>query len=210
MEGSGQPAAQAGQEAFATFASALEDDEDALKAVADLESRRGCNSDLLILLCWLAASGRGGVDHDEISTLLDTADHWRRNVSRRFPEMVSQAQDLSLLLPPAVLASFLHDTTALEQSARRIERSLLLDAVAERRPKDGDLAQRAVALAASLTAYFGALEISAVPRDRIMAASLIRFVVPDLAADKLAALAQLKSLAGDGRSIFQHEVNWIR
>ncbi|MEQ9175474.1 MAG: hypothetical protein RIL09_12430, partial [Alphaproteobacteria bacterium] len=169
--------------ALAAFAARLEAAEDAHQAVGDLASRRGCNRDLLILLCWLAASGRPALDGDAIAVLLDTADAWRRTVSDRVAEMALQAQAQSALLPPATLDSFLRDAAALELSARHIERALMLDGVADSSVTPAPAADdhaAAPALAHSLTAYFSALGIAAVPRDRVMVARLLRVVAPHL------------------------------
>ncbi len=164
-----------------------------------LQDETGVHVNLLLLACWLAASGRGTLDDADLKRARGISEPWQREVVGPLRDVRRQIkgwpEDASDRPAPDAAAreDYRKKVIGLEVEGERLEQEVL--AVAFDRPaEDHPAADRAADAAASLGAYFSQLRIAMDARERGNLATLLGAAFPEL--DR----AAIEALPGINRS----------
>jgi uncharacterized protein (TIGR02444 family) len=158
------------------------------EACLDLQDRHGINVNVVLLCCWLSASGRDSFEDDELAQALATVEDWRDQVvlplrtARRYLKGSVGAAERHLA------DNIRRVVTETEIHAEHVEQ-LMLSAVIQR-PGTGsfDVAAQANAAAENLTAYMAHCSVDSADEDMAALRTIVVGAFPDLAEDQAKAL----------------------
>lgn len=158
------------------------------EACLALQDRHGVNVNVLLLCCWLAASGRGAFADGELPRALEAVRDWRDNVvlslrtARRYLKGPVGAAERHLAdnIRRVVAETEIH--------AEHVEQLMLAAAV--QRPGTGafDVAEQAAAAVGNLQAYLAHARVKPSRDDRAALRTVVAGAFPDLPEDTTATL----------------------
>jgi uncharacterized protein (TIGR02444 family) len=158
------------------------------EACLALQDRHGVNVNLLLLCCWLAASGRGAFEGDELAQTLAAVADWRDNVvlslrtARRYLKgsVGTAERHLADNIRRVVAETEIH--------AEHVEQLMLSAAIA--RPGTGtfDVSAQAATAADNLKAYLAECGVEPAADDAAALRTIVAGAFPDLPEDAAAAL----------------------
>ena len=162
-----------------------------------LQDRRGADVNLLLLCCWLGASGRGRVEADELDRALAVSRPWQEAVVAPLRRLRRRLKSRPAAAPGASVEAVRRGIAAAEIDAEHAEQ-LMIAAAVPRAPKNDRPASRRLADAAENVArYLAALGVAAAAADRADLATLLAGAFPAL--DRAEAAAHLTTtLCGRG------------
>jgi uncharacterized protein (TIGR02444 family) len=175
---------------FWDFALPLHETKGVGEAVIAMQDRHGVNVNVLLLSCWVGATGRGRLGDEGVRKAIVAADKWNR-------EVVQQLRAVRRVMRPgippidkAVSDGLRRRILEVEIDCERAEIVMLGQAL-DRAAKEGLPAEaRAEDVAANLRDYFKALGKNPDTDDLAYMESLITAAVPDIARSKGEAIAK--------------------
>jgi uncharacterized protein (TIGR02444 family) len=175
---------------FWDFALPLHETKGVGEAVIAMQDRHGVNVNVLLLSCWVGATGRGRLGDEGVRKAIEAAEKWNR-------EVVQQLRNVRRVMRPgippidkAISDSLRRRILEVEIDCERAEIVMLGQAL-DRAAKDGHPAEaRAEDVAANLRDYFKALGKTPDKDDLAYMESLITAAVPDIARSKGEAIAK--------------------
>lgn len=162
------------------------------EACLDLQERRGCDVNILLFCCWLAASGRPTLTADRLRAILKVSDVWQAEIVQPLRRVRRLLKDRpwSEALPETVDAARRRVADA-ELAAEHAEQLKLASLHAPPADRDRPLEKRLRAAAGNLGVYAVCLGVTPDVRDRAAAAALVRGTFPGLAPGEVEAAVGL-------------------
>jgi uncharacterized protein (TIGR02444 family) len=175
---------------FWDFALPLHEAKGVGEAVIAMQDRHGVNVNVLLLSCWVGATGRGRLGEEGVRQAIAAADKWNR-------EVVQQLRNVRRVMRPgippidkAVSDSLRRRILEVEIDCERAEIVMLGQALDRAADEARSAEARAEDVAANLRDYFKALGKTPDTDDLAYMESLITAAVPDIARSKGEALAK--------------------
>jgi uncharacterized protein (TIGR02444 family) len=166
---------------FWNFSLELYAGEGVAEACLDLQERRGCDVNILLFCCWLAASGRPTLTAERLRSILKVSDVWQAEIVRPLRQVRRLLKDKPWLeaLPETVDAARRRVSEA-ELAAEHAEQLKLASLHAPPADRDRPAEQRLRSAVGNLGVY--AVCLGAVPdaRDRAAVVRLMRATFPSL------------------------------
>ncbi len=144
-----------------------------------LQERHQIDVNVLLLCCWLGASGRGVIGDDALGRVLAAVDEWHREVVRGLRAVRARLKVAARENTP-LAAGLRKEVAALEIDAEHVEQ-LMLAAAADRAAEAGRPTRRRAADAVvNIAAYFNALGAPVAAADAAAIAAILGAALPDL------------------------------
>ena len=183
---------------FWNFSLELYGAEGVAEACLDLQDRRGCDVNVLLFCCWLAASGRPTLSADRLRAILKASDVWQADVVKPLRAIRRKLKDGSWAgaLPETVDAvrRRVADAELAAEHAEQLELANLYAAAADRALHRDDPPEK------RMRAAVGNLGVSAVclgvvpdGKDRTAVAALMRATFPALLSQEIDEAVGLKA-----------------
>jgi uncharacterized protein (TIGR02444 family) len=175
---------------FWDFALPLHETKGVGEAVIALQDRHGVNVNLMLLSCWIGASGRGRLGEHGARQAIEAARIWNRDVVQALRNVRRVMRPGIPPIDKAVSDSLRRRILEVEIDCERAEIVMLGQAL-DRAVREGLTAEsRAEDVAANLRDYFRAAGVTPGDDDLAYVQSLIGAAVPDIAHTKGEALAK--------------------
>lgn len=183
---------------FWNFSLELYGAEGVAEACLDLQERRGCDVNVLLFCCWLAASGRPTLSADRLRAILKASDVWQADVVKPLRAIRRKLKDGSWAgaLPETVDAvrRRVADAELAAEHVEQLELTNLYAAAADRAlHRDDPPEKRMRAAVGNLGVYAVCLGVVPDDKDRIAVAALMRATFPALLPDEIAEAVGLKA-----------------
>lgn len=183
---------------FWNFSLELYGAEGVAEACLDLQDRRGCDVNVLLFCCWLAASGRPTLTADRLRAILKASDAWQTDVVKPLRAIRRKLKDGTWAgaLPETVEAvrRRVADAELAAEHAEQLELTNLYAAAADRAVhRDDPPEKRMRAAVGNLGVYAVCLGVVPDEKDRIAVAALMRATFPALLPDEIAEAVGLKA-----------------
>lgn len=183
---------------FWNFSLELYGAEGVAEACLDLQDRRGCDVNVLLFCCWLAASGRPTLTADRLRAILKASDAWQADVVKPLRAIRRKLKDGTWAgaLPETVEAvrRRVADAELAAEHAEQLELTNLYAAAADRAVhRDDPPEKRMRAAVGNLGVYAVCLGVVPDEKDRIAVAALMRATFPVLLPDEIAEAVGLKA-----------------
>lgn len=158
-------------------------------ACLDLQDRRGCDVNVLLFCCWLAASGRPTLSADRLRAILKASDAWQADVVKPLRAVRRRLKDGSWAslgmgaLPETVEAvrRRVADAELAAEHAEQLELASLQASLADRAlHRDEPPEKRMRAAVGNLGVYAVCLGVVPDEKDRLAVAALMRATFPSL------------------------------
>lgn len=175
---------------FWNFSLELYGAEGVAEACLDLQERRGCDVNVLLFCCWLAASGRPTLSADRLRAILKASDAWQADVVKPLRAIRRRLKDGSWAgtLPETVDAvrRRVADAELAAEHAEQLELASLYAAAADRAlHRDDPPEKRMRAAVGNLGVYAVCLGVVPDDKDRTAVAALMRATFPALLAQEI-------------------------
>ena len=179
---------------FWNFSLELYGGEGVAEACLDLQDRRGCDVNVLLFCCWLAASGRPTLSADRLRAILKASDAWQADVVKPLRAIRRKLKDGSWAgaLPETVEAvrRRVADAELAAEHAEQLELASLHTPPADRdRPPE----KRMRAAVGNLGVYAVCLGVVPDEKDRVAVATLMRATFPALVPVEIADAVGLQA-----------------
>ena len=179
---------------FWNFSLELYGAEGVAEACLDLQDRRGCDVNVLLFCCWLAASGRPTLTADRLRAILKASDAWQADVVKPLRAIRRKLKDGSWAgaLPETVEAvrRRVADAELAAEHAEQLELASLHTPPADRdRPPE----KRMRAAVGNLGVYAVCLGVVPDEKDRLAVATLMRATFPALVPVEIADAVGLQA-----------------
>ena len=179
---------------FWNFSLELYGGEGVAEACLDLQDRRGCDVNVLLFCCWLAASGRPTLTADRLRAILKASDAWQADVVKPLRAIRRKLKDGSWAgaLPETVEAvrRRVADAELAAEHAEQLELASLHTPPADRdRPPE----KRMRAAVGNLGVYAVCLGVVPDEKDRVAVATLMRATFPALVPVEIAEAVGLQA-----------------
>jgi uncharacterized protein (TIGR02444 family) len=179
---------------FWNFSLELYGGEGVAEACLDLQDRRGCDVNVLLFCCWLAASGRPTLTADRLRAILKASDAWQADVVKPLRAIRRKLKDGSWAgaLPETVEAvrRRVADAELAAEHAEQLELASLHTPPADRdRPPE----KRMRAAVGNLGVYAVCLGVVPDEKDRLAVATLMRATFPALVPVEIADAVGLQA-----------------
>ena len=181
---------------FWNFSLELYGAEGVAEACLDLQDRRGCDVNVLLFCCWLAASGRPTLSADRLRAILKASDAWQADVVKPLRAIRRKLKDGTWgqsfaggALPEAIDAvrRRVADAELAAEHAEQLELASLYAAAADRAlHRDDPPEKRLRAAVGNLGVYAVCLGVVPDEADRRSVAALMRATFPAFAAVEVA------------------------
>lgn len=183
---------------FWNFSLELYGAEGVAEACLDLQDRRGCDVNVLLFCCWLAASGRPTLSADRLRAILKASDAWQADVVKPLRAIRRKLKDGSWAgaLPETVEAvrRRVADAELAAEHAEQLELTNLYAAAADRAVhRDDPPEKRMRAAVGNLGVYAVCLGVVPDEKDRRAVAALMRATFPVLLPDEIAEAVGLRA-----------------
>lgn len=183
---------------FWNFSLELYGAEGVAEACLDLQERRGCDVNVLLFCCWLAASGRPTLSADRLRAILKASDVWQADVVKPLRAIRRKLKDGSWAgaLPETVDAvrRRVADAELAAEHAEQLELANLYAAAADRAlHRDDPPEKRMRAAVGNLGVYAVCLGVVPDGKDRTAVAALMRATFPALLAQEIDEAVGLKA-----------------
>lgn len=175
---------------FWNFSLELYGAEGVAEACLDLQDRRGCDVNVLLFCCWLAASGRPTLSADRLRAILKASDAWQADVVKPLRAIRRKLKDGTWAgaLPETVDAvrRRVADAELAAEHAEQLELASLYAAAADRAlHRDDPPEKRLRAAVGNLGVYAVCLGVVPDDKDRTAVAALMRATFPALLAQEI-------------------------
>lgn len=179
---------------FWNFSLELYGAEGVAEACLDLQDRRGCDVNVLLFCCWLAASGRPTLTADRLRAILKASDAWQADVVKPLRAIRRKLKDGSWAgaLPETVEAVRRRVADA-ELAAEHAEQLELASLHAPPADRDRPLEKRMRAAVGNLGVYAVCLGVSPDEKDRRAVAALMRATFPALLPEEIEEAVGLRT-----------------
>jgi uncharacterized protein (TIGR02444 family) len=159
------------------------------QACLDLQERRGCDVNILLFCCWLAASGRPTLTADRLRAILKVSDVWQAEIVRPLRQVRRLLKDRpwTEALPETVDAARRRVADA-ELAAEHAEQLKLASLYAPPADRDRPLEKRLRAAVGNLGVYAVCLGVVPDAKDRAAVSTLMAATFPELSAREIAAV----------------------
>jgi uncharacterized protein (TIGR02444 family) len=151
------------------------------EACLDLQERRGCDVNILLFCCWLAASGRPTLTAERLRAILKVSDAWQREIVKPLREVRRLLKDRpwAEALPETVDAARrrVADAELAAEHAEQLKLAGLYNPPADR---DRPVEKRLRALVGNLGVYAVCLGVVPDAKDRAAVAALAAATFPQL------------------------------
>lgn len=188
---------------FWNFSLELYGAEGVAEACLDLQDRRGCDVNVLLFCCWLAASGRPTLSADRLRAILKASDAWQADVVKPLRAIRRKLKDGSWgqsfaggALPETVEAvrRRVADAELAAEHAEQLELAGLYAAAADRAVhRDDPPEKRMRAAVGNLGVYAVCLGVSPDEKDRRAVAALMRATFPALLPEEIEEAVGLRT-----------------
>lgn len=183
---------------FWNFSLELYGAEGVAEACLDLQERRGCDVNVLLFCCWLAASGRPTLSADRLRAILKASDAWQADVVTPLRAIRRKLKDGSWAgaLPETVDAvrRRVADAELAAEHAEQLELANLYAAAADRAlHRDDPPEKRMRAAVGNLGVYAVCLGVVPDGKDRTAVAALMRATFPALLPQEIDEAVGLKA-----------------
>ena len=167
---------------FWNFSLELYAGEGVAEACLDLQDRHGCDVNVLLFCCWLAASGRPTLTADRLRSILKASEAWQSDVVKKLREVRRLLKDRPWpgALPETVDAVRRRVADA-ELAAEHAEQLKLASLHAPPADRDRPPEKRLRAAVGNLGVYAVCLGVVPDTQDRKAVSALMRATFPDLA-----------------------------
>ncbi len=122
-----------------------------------LQERHQIDVNILMLLLWLAASGRGAVGEPELAAIMTAAGPWHREVVRRLRQVRTRMKGGFPPAPVELAESLRKRIGKIEVDCEHVEQLMLAASIDRAADPARPPAERAADAAASIAAYFAAV-----------------------------------------------------
>ncbi len=158
-------------------------------ACLDLQERRGCDVNILLFCCWLAASGRPTLTAERLRAILKVSDIWQAEIVRPLRQVRRLLKDRpwTEALPETVDAARRRVADA-ELAAEHAEQLKLASLYAPPADRDRPLEKRLRAAVGNLGVYAVCLGVVPDAKDRAAVSALMAATFPMLSAREIAAV----------------------
>lgn len=179
---------------FWNFSLELYGAEGVAEACLDLQDRRGCDVNVLLFCCWLAASGRPTLTADRLRAILKASDAWQADVVKPLRAIRRKLKDGSWAgaLPETVEAVRRRVADA-ELAAEHAEQLELASLHAPPADRDRPLEKRMRAAVGNLGVYAVCLGVTPDEKDRRAVAALMRATFPALLPEEIEEAVGLRT-----------------
>ena len=152
------------------------------EACADLQERRGCDVNVLLFCCWLAASGRPTLTAERLRAILEVSDAWQSEIVRplRTVRKLLKDKPWAEALPETVEAARRRVADA-ELAAEHAEQLKLAGLYTPPADRDRPVEKRLRALVGNLGVYAVCLGVTPDAKDRAAVSALAAATFPELA-----------------------------
>ncbi|WP_296346324.1 TIGR02444 family protein [Reyranella sp.] len=183
---------------FWNFSLELYGAEGVAEACLDLQDRRGCDVNVLLFCCWLAASGRPTLSADRLRAILKASDAWQADVVKPLRAIRRKLKDGSWAgaLPETVEAvrRRVADAELAAEHAEQLELASLHMPLADRAiHRDEPPEKRMRAAVGNLGVYAVCLGVVPDEKDRVAVATLMRATFPALVPVEIADAVGLQA-----------------
>ena len=157
------------------------------EACLDLQDRRGCDVNILLFCCWLAASGRPTLTADRLRAILKLSDVWQAEIVKPLRTVRKLLKDWpwSEALPETVDAARRRVADA-ELAAEHAEQLKLASLYSPPADRDRPVEKRLRAAVGNLGVYAVCLGVVPDAKDRAAVSALMRATFPALSPDEIA------------------------
>ena len=168
---------------FWNFSLELYAGEGVAEACLDLHDRRGCDVNILLLCCWLGASGRSTLTADRLRAILKVSDVWQAEIVRPLRQVRRLLRDKPWheALPETVDAARRRVADA-ELAAEHAEQLKLASLYSPPADRDRPVEKRMRSAVGNLGVYAVCLGVVPDAQDRAAVATLMRATFPTLSA----------------------------
>ena len=151
------------------------------EACLDLQDRRGCDVNILLFCCWLAASGRPTLTADRLRAILKVSDAWQSEIVQPLRKVRKLLKDKPWAdaLPETVEAARRRVADA-ELAAEHAEQLKLASLYSPPADRDRPPEKRLRAAIGNLGVYAVCLGVTPDAKDRAAVAALAAGAFPDL------------------------------
>ena len=158
-------------------------------ACLDLQARRGCDVNILLFCCWLAASGRPTLTAERLRAILKVSDVWQAEIVRPLRQVRQLLKDKpwTETLPETVEAARRRVADA-ELAAEHAEQLKLASLHAPSADRDRPVEKRLRSAVGNLGVYAVCLGVTPDAKDRDAVATLMRATFPSLSAAEIATV----------------------
>jgi uncharacterized protein (TIGR02444 family) len=156
------------------------------EACLDLQDRRGCDVNILLFCCWLAASGRPTLTADRLRSILKVSDTWQAEIVRPLRQVRRLLKDRpwNEALPETVDAARRRVADA-ELAAEHAEQLKLASLHSPPADRDRPVEKRLRAAVGNLGVYAVCLGVVPDAKDRAAVLALVRATFPALSASEV-------------------------
>lgn len=174
---------------FWNFSLEIYSAEGVAEACLDLQERRGCDVNILLFCCWLAASGRPTLTAERLRTILAVSDVWQAEIVRPLRQVRRLLKDRpwSATLPETVDAARRRVADA-ELAAEHAEQMKLASLYNPPADRDRPLEKRLRAAVGNLGVYAMCLDVVPDAQDRAAVVALMRATFPALSPSEISAV----------------------
>ena len=145
-----------------------------------LQDRRGADVNILMLCCWVGASGRGRLEAGEIEAILAAAKPWHDAVVVPLRGLRRRLKTRPAPVPRATIEAVRQRIATAELAAEHAEQLMIAATVARTPDGDPTAARRLADAVASLEGYLTAIDVAADAADRADLVALLAGAFPDL------------------------------
>jgi uncharacterized protein (TIGR02444 family) len=155
-------------------------------ACLDLQARRGCDVNVLLFCCWLAASGRPTLTAERLRAILKVSDTWQAEIVQPLRQVRQLLKDRAWneTLPETVEAARRRVAEA-ELAAEHAEQLKLASLHAPPADRDRPVEKRLRSAVGNLGVYAVCLGVVPDNQDRVAVATLMRATFPALSAAEI-------------------------
>jgi uncharacterized protein (TIGR02444 family) len=166
---------------FWNFSLELYAGEGVAEACLDLQERRGCDVNVLLFCCWLAASGRPTLTAERLRAILEVTDVWQAEIVRPLRQVRRLLKDKpwTEALPETVDAARRRVADA-ELAAEHAEQLKLASLHAPPADRDRPAEKRIRSAVGNLGVYAVCLGVVPDAKDRAAVVALMRATFPSL------------------------------
>ena len=155
-----------------------------------LQARHGADVNLLLYVCWQAASGRGAIGDDELARAQAVVARWHEEVVRGLRQVRMRLKREPHLASLDRAGDLRKRVQAAELEAEHIEQLALFGLAPSARDESISLAARAAAAAQGALSYLLSLGAKPDAEDRVNIAALLAGCFPELAPGEIRRLVE--------------------
>jgi uncharacterized protein (TIGR02444 family) len=175
---------------FWNFSLELYAGEGVAEACLDLQERRGCDVNILLFCCWLAASGRPTLTADRLRAILKASDAWQAEIVRPLRAVRRLLKDrpwpeTELVAMPETVDAVRRRVADAELAAEHAEQIKLASLHSPPADRDRPVEKRLRAAVGNLGVYAVCLGVVPDAKDRAAVVALMKGTFPALTVDEI-------------------------